>query len=425
MTRARDLADGTFANDLTVDTNTLYVDSTNNRVGIGNAAPGNLLEISGSSPILEINSTAGVPELQFSDGGVDEFSIQYDTGGNALRFVEGGVGAHMVIKDGGNVGIGTSSPSEQINLVGASGTSKIRFDGDSGNLQNNFIGITGYDDLIIASDEANTGTASTIQFRVDGSERLRLDASGNLLVGTTDTALYNNSTTGTGFHVAPSGWIETAATGTNAIFNKLSSDGTIAEFRKDGSTVGSIGVASGDRLYIAAPDSSPTGLVIDGDNARINPSNGTGADRDAAVNLGHSGARFANLYLSGGAYLGGTGSANHLDDYEEGTWTPTPISLTTSGTVTYTGTYTKIGRFVFGLLTVSSSGGTTTATADTTRFSGLPFTSDSIGGMGLSVITGTTTGTAAGQVAFSGTTLITGGWSAAANIRMSFWYTAT
>jgi len=41
--------------------------------------------------------------------------------------------------------------------------------------------------------------------------------------------------------------------------------------------------------------------VIDGDNARINPSNGTGADRDAAVNLGHSGARFANLYLSGGA----------------------------------------------------------------------------------------------------------------------------
>jgi hypothetical protein len=31
----------------------------------------------------------------------------------------------------------------------------------------------------------------------------------------------------------------------------------------------------------------------------------------------------ADLTLSGGVYLGGTGSANYLDDYEEGTWTPT------------------------------------------------------------------------------------------------------
>ena len=33
--------------------------------------------------------------------------------------------------------------------------------------------------------------------------------------------------------------------------------------------------------------------------------------------------RFKDLYLSGGVYLGGTGAANKLDDYEEGTWTPT------------------------------------------------------------------------------------------------------
>jgi hypothetical protein len=64
--------------------------------------------------------------------------------------------------------------------------------------------------------------------------------------------------------------------------------------------VGSIGVASNDRLYIAAPDSSPTGLVIDGDNARINPSNGTGADRDNAVDLGHSGARFDDVFATNG-----------------------------------------------------------------------------------------------------------------------------
>jgi hypothetical protein len=39
MTRARDLAKGTFSGDLTVDTNTLVVDSANNRVGIGTSSP--------------------------------------------------------------------------------------------------------------------------------------------------------------------------------------------------------------------------------------------------------------------------------------------------------------------------------------------------------------------------------------------------
>ena len=88
--------------------------------------------------------------------------------------------ADTITVNSGNVGIGTSSPSEQINLVGSGGTSKIRFDGDSSNLQNNFIGITGYDDLIIASDEANSGTASTIQFRVDATERMCIDSAGRV-----------------------------------------------------------------------------------------------------------------------------------------------------------------------------------------------------------------------------------------------------
>ena len=39
----------TFSGDLTVDTNTLYVDSTNNRVGIGTSSPSAELEIASSS----------------------------------------------------------------------------------------------------------------------------------------------------------------------------------------------------------------------------------------------------------------------------------------------------------------------------------------------------------------------------------------
>lgn len=52
-----------------------------------------------------------------------------------------------------------------------------------------------------------------------------------------------------------------------------------------------------------------------------------------------------DIVVSGGVYLGGTGSANKLDDYETGTWTPT-FGL---GTWTYNkqyGRYTKVGNLV-------------------------------------------------------------------------------
>ena len=56
MTRARDLAKGTFSGDLTVDTNTLFVDSANNRVGVGTASPTETLDVSGNIRALGANS---------------------------------------------------------------------------------------------------------------------------------------------------------------------------------------------------------------------------------------------------------------------------------------------------------------------------------------------------------------------------------
>ena len=69
--------------------------------------------------------------------------------------------------------------------------------------------------------------------------------------------------------------------------------------------------------------------------------------------------------------------ANTLDDYEEGSWTPTLIGSSTSPTVTYntrTGRYTKIGNVVYlsFRITVSFSGGSGVA-----FISGLPFTAGS------------------------------------------------
>ena len=67
------------------------------------------------------------------------------------------------------------------------------------------------------------------------------------------------------------------------------------------------------------------------------------AARDNIMDIGASDARFKDIYLGGNVYLGGTGSANALDDYEEGTWTPTVNDGTISGAG---GHYTKIGRVV-------------------------------------------------------------------------------
>jgi hypothetical protein len=50
-----------------------------------------------------------------------------------------------------------------------------------------------------------------------------------------------------------------------------------------------------------------------------------------------------DLYLSGGAYLGGVGASNKLDDYEEGTWTPTCAQASIS---INSARYTKIGDIV-------------------------------------------------------------------------------
>ena len=92
------------------------------------------------------------------------------------------------------------------------------------------------------------------------------------------------------------------------------------------------------------------------------------------LDLGSTGRRFKDLYLSGGVYLGGTGAANKLDDYEEGAWTPALTgSSGTSGTAytTQQGSYTKIGNTVTANFQILlSNEGTLTGT---TRISGLPF----------------------------------------------------
>jgi hypothetical protein len=103
---------------------------------------------------------------------------------------------------------------------------------------------------------------------------------------------------------------------------------------------------------------------------------------DASVSLGGASNRFSDLYLSGGVYLGGTGSANKLDDYETGTFTPTTVLLVAgfSGSVTVDiADYQKVGDLVSIQirLLLSSSSGNVAAGDKIILSSALPFTAAS------------------------------------------------
>ena len=201
------------------------------------------------------------------------------------------------------------------------------------------------------------------------STAMTLDSSGNLLVGKTAATISTD-----GAEMRPTGEVVATTNGLNvAYFNRRSSDGSIAEFRKDGAPVGSIGTTSGE----IAIGSNTTGVRFTDAADRIDPwSITSNTARDGAIDLGTGTRRFKDLYLSGGVYLGGTGAANKLDDYESGTFTPTVGSGVTSptyGTGYAHGFYVKVGRLVTFTLRMQLTGGT--ANSSQYQIHGLPFTS--------------------------------------------------
>ena len=264
----------------------------------------------------------------------------------------------MTMTSSGNVGIGTSSPRAVTNysILGINGTSGSAIDFEIGEaLKTNMTQSVG-------QFEINVVPALPMVFKTSNTERMRIDSSGNLLVGKTATAF------GTaGVESSASSGLWSTRSGFPALaLNRLSTDGSIADFYKDSALVGSIGAYSGD-LWIGQGN---TGLLFNDGGDVLRPAGASGGNRDGIYDLGASDSRFKDLYLSGGVYLGGTGAANLLDDYEEGTWTPTQGNFGTWTSPTFIAKYVKIGQLV--TLFVEQAGGTIESTG-LQYMAGLPF----------------------------------------------------
>jgi hypothetical protein len=141
---------------------------------------------------------------------------------------------------------------------------------------------------------------------------MRIDASGNLLVGKTVTTF---NTEGFGYEA---GAAVEVTTDSNRVMrlNRTTNDGNILEFNKDGAPVGSIGVATeaaGTGIYIGKGDTCLS-FQTRNDNAIAPFSADTGTVRDNAIDLGVSVARFDDIYATNGTIQ--TSDRNEKQDIE-------------------------------------------------------------------------------------------------------------
>jgi len=392
----------------------MRIDSSG-RVGIG-AVPSEILTIQRSSGnnLANFNTSDGVAKLyvgttNLSGGGIVGAAI----GDGIVRatqdllFSAGGAIERMRIDSSGRVGIGTSSPNAIAHLVGQGGSGWTGGARNILHLQNANVSTTNVSNGIAFGDQtsaarwfilndpnANGTTAEVLTISNTGGERMRIDSSGNigLGVGTNPTTpLLTNPGRG---NLTVGGAADSIVTlGINGTWYGyyyattadlyLAHNGGNIQLQAGGST--KMHIASGGNVGIGT--TSPASLFHIKSDAPILTSESTNTVSGFRINVLGAGNQLLRVQNAGttklqvdpnGAiYLGGsTATANALDDYEEGTWTPTFYYDFSPPSITYsvqTGYYTKIGNMVTVWFDLYASGMNSTSYY-WARLGGLPFT---------------------------------------------------
>ena len=246
---------------------------------------------SDAADIVFRSKTAGTAQNKLKLDGNGDISFYEDTGTTPKFFWDASAES---------LGIGTTVTNFALDVQNNQGTNATwgrnianLVDGetnDTGLRIASSVGTDGLTQLVAATNSS----ASQFGFMTyNGSawgERMRIDSSGNLLVGKT-SANYAVE----GVEIRPNEILITKA-GANPLSVRNNGAGGLISLNSAGTSVGSIGTVSSS-LYIASPSGSQTGLRFS--NNVVHACNSSGAPRDNAIDLGYAQGRFKDGYFSG------------------------------------------------------------------------------------------------------------------------------
>jgi hypothetical protein len=330
---------------------------------LGTPSSGTVTNLTGTASI-NINGTVGATTATTGAFTTVAASSSVTLSGgtaNGVTYLNGSkvlTSGSAIVFDGTNLGIATSSPAYKLDVVGtARVTAAIISDGVNGTAQfgSTNYGITGGADN--GGFRFNLPTGQAYQFRINSSDQMALNSTG-LGIGTSSPSAK--------LHVSSSG-------GVQARFESTSSSAGIQAFTSAGSfAVGATDfIANATIYYVGSGASGST------EQMRLTT---TGLKTASTISVGNATPSTSGAGITFPATQSASSDANTLDDYEEGTWTPTVTfggaSVGMTYNTTFTGaTYTKIGNRVcisgFVLLTAK---GSSTGNAE---IANLPFTSAS------------------------------------------------